>query len=690
MDEKRPAERAAKLRAEIDRHRHLYHVLDAPEISDEAYDSLFHELLRLEEKYPELRTETSPTVRVGGEPLERFEKVRHAHRQWSFDDIFDDDELVAWDGRIRRGLSKAGIGDGIAYCCELKIDGLKVVLTYEDGKFVRGATRGDGRIGEDITGNLRTIQSIPLELSEPVSLTVIGEAWLAKSELDRINRERAEAGEAPFANVRNAAAGSLRQLDPKVVARRRLDSFVYDIDEIRSGADAPATQEGELGLLSRLGFRTNPEHRLCRTLDEVRDFYDRWSRDRGKLPYALDGIVVKTDDLRAQEELGYTAKAPRFAIAYKFPAEEATTVVEDIALQVGRTGVLTPVAHLRPVRIAGTVVSRATLHNMDEIGRLDIRIGDTVIIRKAGDIIPEVVRVVESLRTGRERKFPAPRRCPICGGNVVRKESGGTGKESVALYCENPKCFAVEYERIVHAVGRKGFDIDGMGEKVVEQLLQEGLISDLADIFDLREGDLATLAGFGEKSAKKLVDAVAAARRVPFRKFLFALGIRHVGEETAILIGDALPELLGKGTADLGTLTERFPDISAERFAEIPGIGLVSGKSLSSWFSDASNVALLRKLSEFGVEPFLTDGNGGSSAEGAFSGKTVTVTGTLSHFTREEAKDMIRRNGGHPAGSVSGKTDFVLAGEDAGSKLDKARKLGVRVLSEREFLAMID
>lgn len=664
-------------------------MLDAPEISDEAYDSLFHELLRLEEEYPELRTDTSPTVRVGGESLDRFEKVRHAHRQWSFDDIFDDDELVAWDGRIRRGLAKEGIDGAPTYCCELKIDGLKVVLTYEDGKFVRGATRGDGRIGEDITENLRTVRSIPLVLSEPVSMTVIGEAWLAKSELDRINRERVEAGEAPFANVRNAAAGSLRQLDPKVVARRRLDSFIYDIDDIRKGAAMPVTQDGELGLLSRLGFRTNPEHRICRTLDGIREFYDHWSRNRENLPYALDGIVIKTDDVRAQEALGYTAKAPRFAIAYKFPAEEATTVVEDIAFQVGRTGVLTPVAHLRPVRIAGTVVSRATLHNMDEIGRLDVRIGDTVIIRKAGDIIPEVVRVVSALRTGRERRFPAPGRCPICGEGVARKGSGGAGKESVALYCENPKCFAVEYERIVHAVGRKGFDIDGMGEKVVEQLMQEGLISDLGDIFDLRAGDLLPLPGFGEKSANALVSAAAEARRIPLRKFFFALGIRHVGEETAILIERAFPGLTEADGPVLRLLIDRFPKVAADRFAEIDGIGRISGESLAGWFSDGSNIALLRKLADFGVEPFRTDDGGETSGGGPFSGKTVVVTGALSRFTREEAKDMIRRSGGRPAGSVSAKTDFVLAGADAGSKLGKARELGVRVLTEEEFLNMI-
>lgn len=688
MDKNEVRKRIEKLRAELDRHRYLYHVQDAPEISDEAYDSLFHELVRLEEAYPEFHSETSPTTRVGGELLERFEKVRHAHRQWSFDDIFDGDELHAWDERTRRALRKAGIDDDPVYCCELKIDGLKIVLTYENGVFVRGATRGDGTVGEDITANLRTIQSIPLTLARPVSITVVGEAWLAKSELERINRERIEAGEAPFANVRNAAAGSLRQLDPRVVARRRLDSFIYDIDDILSETDSPDTQDGELELLRELGFKVSAEHRTVRTLEEVRIFYEHWSKHRDELPCALDGIVIKLDDIRMQEALGYTAKAPRFAIAYKFPAEEATTVVEDIALQVGRTGVLTPVAHLRPVRVAGTTVSRATLHNAEEIERLNVRIGDTVIIRKAGDIIPEVVRVVKSLRTGEERKFHMPKSCPVCGGSVSHRLSGEDGRASVAHYCENPKCFAVELERIIHAVGRKGFDIDGLGEKIVEQLVGEGLVSDLGDVFDLTEGDLEPLARFGEKSAANLAAAIESAKRVTFRRFLFALGIRHIGEEASLLIERHLSELLGESYADFETFIRRFPEVPRERFAGIPGIGTKSAESISAWFSDPEHLILLRKLERAGVEPCI-ESEALSVPAGVFSGKTIVLTGSLSRFTRDEAKDMIRKQGGHPSGSVSGKTDFVIAGDDAGSKLAKARELGVRILSEEEFIEMI-
>lgn len=678
-----------KLREEIDRHRRLYHTQDAPEISDEAYDSLFHELLRLEDAFPEFRSEASPTVRVGGELQEKFEKVRHAKRQWSFDDIFDHEELLAWDQRTKRALAKAGVSEMPVYCCELKIDGLKVVLSYENGIFVRGATRGDGATGEDITVNLRTIRSIPLSLSEPLTITVVGEAWLAIPELSRINAERAAIGEAPFANVRNAAAGSLRQLDPGVVAARKLDSFIYDLDSLETEVDLPRTQTDELDLLGRLGFNVNPKHRLCRSIDEVQSFYAEWSDSREKLPYALDGVVIKLDDIAMQEALGYTAKAPRFAIAYKFPAEEATTVVEDITLQVGRTGVLTPVAHLSPVRVAGTVVSRATLHNADEIERLDIRIGDTVIIRKAGDIIPEVVRVVESLRTGDEREFVMPEQCPVCGGPVSRRDTGeGDGGESVAHYCENPKCFAVELERIIHAVGRKGFDIDGLGEKIVEQLMSEGLISDLGDIFDLKEGDLEPLERFGEKSAGNLVAAIREAKRVPFRRFLFSLGIRHIGEEASILIEGNIKALFSEGVSGIDDVIGRFPGLSVEDWAGIPGFGRKSGESLFTWFSDPSNIALLRKMESYGVEPLVPEPEE-TEKIGVLSGKTVVVTGSLSRFTRDEAKDMIRKNGGHPAGSVSAKTDFVLAGADAGSKLAKAEELGVKVLTEEEFLDMI-
>lgn len=703
MDKTEAKNRIEKLRAEVERHRQLYHMNDAPEISDEAYDSLFHELLALEAEYPEFASKMSPTVRVGGAPLEKFQKVRHASRQWSFDDVFDFSELTAWGERNIRLLEKAQAGSGEAlrtdsgYVCELKIDGLKIVLTYERGELVLGATRGDGEIGEEVTANLRTIRSIPLRLTEPVDITVVGEAWLAHAELERINRERTGAGEPPFANVRNAAAGSIRQLDSKVTAKRNLESFIYDIDRLKiqdtryriqgkEGEGMPGTQFEELRLLEKLGFRVNKEYRLCKTLDEVQKYYEEWIEKRHELPYALDGIVIKVNGRTEQEALGYTGKSPRFGIAYKFPAEEATTVVSDITVQVGRTGVLTPVAHLRPVRIAGSLVSRATLHNQDEIVRLGLRIGDTAVIRKAGDVIPEVVSVVANLRTGNEREFRMPERCPACGGPVRRLAIGGKeGAESAALYCINPTCFAVEQEKIIHAVGRKGFDIEGLGEKVVAQLIDEGLVADLSDIFELTEGDLVPLERFAEKKAAKSIAGIQNAKRVPLEKFIFALGIRHVGEESSRLVARLAAQ---KNIRDLDDLIATFPRVTHEEWMAADGFGEKSAESLKQWFSDASHVAMLRKMKASGVEITVPAASEGER-EGVFSGKTVVVTGGLRRFTRDEAEDMIRRGGGRAASSVSAKTDFVVAGAKAGSKLGRARELGVRVLNEEEFLDMI-
>lgn len=710
--------RISKLRAEIEHHRHLYHTLDAPSLSDEAYDSLYHELVGLEEAYPQFSSETSPTMRVGGEPLERFVKVRHEMRQWSFDDVFDFEELHAWDEKIRRFLEKTTGNEqrttdngqpAVAYVCELKIDGLKAVLTYEQGRLVRGVTRGDGVIGEDVTRNIATIRSIPLVLEEPVDITVVGEVWLPFSELERINTERQALGEAMFANVRNAAAGSIRQLDSKVTASRRLDSFIYDIDSMgradqKDRHGLPSSQFEELDYLRRLGFSVNREYRRCRTIDDVEEYYREWEAKRHALPYALDGIVIKVDDVREQELLGYTAKSPRFGVAYKFPAEEATTIVEDILVQVGRTGVLTPVAHLRPVRLAGSIVSRATLHNGDEIERLGIRIGDTVVVRKAGDVIPEVVSVVENLRTGAETAYVMPGVCPHCGG-VVRKqpmESGrrevkGERKESVALYCTNPDCFAVEREKIIHAVGRKGFDIDGLGERIVEQLMDEGIVTTLSDIFELKLGDVLHLEGFGEKSAKNLEEAIKTAKQIPFSKFLFALGIRHVGEETAHVIERSLTDgrlagsIIESASAarplSLDAIISTFPMITEEEWEVIDGVGEKSAEALVAWWTASEHLSLLGKMRDAGVE--LSFEKSPVSTVSALEGKTFVLTGSLARFTRDEAKDMIRRKNGRVSGSVSAKTDYVVAGVDPGSKIDKARELGVAVVDEEAFRRML-
>ena len=470
-------ERIEKLRAAMRRHDHLYHVLDRPEISDEAYDALLRELRMSEEKYPELVTSDSPTQRVGGKPATEFKKTRHKVPQWSFDNVFDFGELTKWDERVRKLVKENQKAKNIPieYVAEMKIDGLKIVLTYENGVLVRGATRGDGVIGEDVTGNIRTIRSIPLSLSEPVDLVAVGEVWLPNRELARINEERKKNNEPVFANTRNAAAGSLRQLDSRIVAERKLDSFAYDIDvlqlrtknqEPRTKNEEPTTQEEELRMLERFGFKVNPHHRVCNNIEEVEEFYTEWTKKKGKQEYGIDGIVVKVNSREVQDALGYTGKSPRFGIAYKFPAEQTTTKVEDIFIQVGRTGVLTPVAALAPVRVAGSTVKRATLHNEDEIKRLDVRIGDTVILQKAGDVIPEIVRVLPELRTGKEKKFKMPTKCPVCGSPVMRTAIGSrnltskikhpTSNQSAAHYCTNKKCFAQEMENLIHFVSKKG------------------------------------------------------------------------------------------------------------------------------------------------------------------------------------------------------------------------------------------
>ncbi len=765
--------RIAKLRQEIDRHRHAYHVKDEPEISDEAFDSLFEELLKLEKEFPEFFSLTSPTQRVGAEPLKAFKKVRHANRQWSFDDIFDFEGLVAWDEKIKRMVEKAQIADDrlliarnhdngvtekvishqfcselipmetsvIEYCCEMKIDGLKMILTYENGVLVAGATRGDGAVGEDVTHNIKTIQSVPLELENKIDAIVVGECWLGKAELARINVERQKKDEAVFANTRNAAAGTIRQLDSKIAAKRKLDSFIYDIDELivtshkssvnkntgefddrlqladdkknsteNNLLEIPNTQVEELNLLKRLGFKVNPEFKLCKSVQEIQDFYESWTQKKDKQDYEIDGIVIKINSRKIQEALGYTGKAPRWGIAYKFPAEQVTTVVEDILVQVGRTGALTPVAHLRPVRVAGSVVSRATLHNEDEIKRLDVRIGDTVVIHKAGDVIPEVVSVVKSLRNGSEKEFKMPEKCPICGGEVERKVVGTKKQEkksdveaSAAHFCLNPKCFAVEMGQMIHFVSRKGFDIVGLGESIIERLMSEGIISNFADIFDLKIGDIQPLERFAERSSEKLIESIEKSKHVSLDKFLYALGIRFVGEETAVLISSEvntefpIPNAQfpsqsqnsnDKKVQTLTDLIEIFPQIKKEQWLGIKGIGEKSAESLSLWFNDKNNLGLLQKMAEFGVE--ITTEDKLQVGSDKFHGLTFVLTGQLNSFTRDQAKDMIRKEGGSVSSSVSKKTDYVLAGEAAGSKYDKALALGVKVIDEEGFNVLLE
>ncbi|NTV44541.1 MAG: NAD-dependent DNA ligase LigA [Candidatus Yonathbacteria bacterium] len=671
-----PSERVKQLREAINYHDRRYYVLDAPEISDEAYDALMRELRALEYAHPELDDSTSPTKRVGGAPAEGFVKVRHAVRQWSFDNIFNDAELVAWNERVRRMAAKeAGVNPAhVTYVAELKIDGLKIVLTYESGVLVRAATRGDGVTGEDVTENIKTIRSIPLELAEPIDCIVVGEVWMSQASFKRINTERAKSGESLFANPRNAAAGTLRQLDSRIVAERKLDAFVYDIEMI-DGRELPRTQEDELGLLKKLGFLVNGEYRLCKTVDDIRMMYTAWTEKREHEAYGIDGLVLKVNDVAVQQALGYTGKAPRFGIAYKFPAEQTTTRVEDISVQVGRTGVLTPVAHLSPVVVAGSTVSRATLHNEDEIKRLDVRIGDTVIIQKAGDVIPDIVKVLTEFRTGKEKRFIMPKECPICGGEV-RKETIGDGRgerEGVRYYCANPTCFAVEKERIDHFVSRKAMDIDGLGTKIVEQLLEEGLITDIADIFELSEGDVEPLEGFAELSAKNLITAIKASAKPTLARFLFALGIRHVGEETADLLA-----------REFGTL-KRLMQATEEDLEQTEGVGKVVAASVGAWFREKKNVALLERLLTH-----ITIQKPDSRKEGdmPFKGMTFVLTGTLSGMSRDDAKARIKERGGKVSSSVSKVTTYVVVGDDPGSKYDDAVKLGVTILDEDSFVKM--
>lgn len=704
MEKNEAKKRVEKLRAEIDLMRYEYHVLDKPEISDEIYSSLMRELRGLEEKYPELKTSDSPSQRIGGEPLDKFVKVRHKVRQWSLDDAFDFWEVKKWEEKIMRILAKAltrpvphpafghslpnrerGLG-GEGYCAEIKIDGLKIVLTYEKGLFVQAATRGDGVIGENVTAQIKTVHSVPLRLNKNINIVVVGEVWMHKNELERINKEREKQGLPLFANSRNAAAGSIRQLDPKITASRKLDSYIYDIDYL--AASPPSTQIEELKLLKELGFKVNPNYKLCKNLKEVQKFFESWEHKRNKQEYGIDGVVIKINSNKLQKALGYTGKSPRWALAYKFIPEKVTTVVEDIKVQVGRTGALTPVAHLRPVKVAGSTVSRATLHNEDEIKRLDIRIGDTIVIHKAGDVIPEVVEVLKNLRTGRERKFHMPARCPICGGPVKREMIGvKKGEKSAAHYCLNKKCFAIEKENIIHFVSKKGFNIDGMGEKIVEHLMSEGLISNAADIFELTAGDLEPLERFAEKSAQNLVESIEKSKKIEFPKFLYALGIRHAGEETAVLIARNLERVAYNSVKNLEDIIKYFPEIKIEDWLQIKGIGEKSAQSLVFWFNDKNNIKLLEKIKALGVRIIIPEALRVASFK--LRGLTFVLTGELKNFTRDEAKDMIRKAGGNISSSVSKNTDYVVAGENPGSKYNKAKELGVKIISEEEFKKLI-
>ncbi|HEY9480921.1 MAG TPA: NAD-dependent DNA ligase LigA [Candidatus Paceibacterota bacterium] len=661
------ATRAQKLRDEINRHRRLYHTHDAPEISDTAYDTLVKELEGIEAQYPELRTSDSPTGRVGAAPLPEFVKVAHKVPQWSFNDAFTEEDLRDFDGRVKRLIkTETGAEGNPTYTCELKIDGLKVVLEYEKGILVRAATRGDGTVGEDVTQNVRTIGSVPLKLEKPVDCIVEGEVWMSKSNLERLNAEREKAGEPLFANPRNVAAGSIRQLDPKIAASRRLDNFTYDIARINIAM--PKTQAEELDLLHDLGFKVNKHRRHVKDIDGAIAYWREWQKKAPKEDYLIDGVVVKVDERKFQEVLGYTGKAPRWGIAFKFPAEQVTTMVEDIVFQVGRTGVITPVAQLRPVLVAGTTVSRATLHNEDEIKRLDVRVGDTVILQKAGDIIPDIVSVVKDLRTGREKPFIFPTHIPECGGDGRIERIPG----QAAHRCVVRDSQTLLRRKFRYFASRPALDIDGCGPAVIDALLDAGLISTFPDLFKLEKGDVLALPRFAEKSADNLLASIDKARATTLPRLLTGLSIDHVGEETAHLLAEhfkTIDAVAGANKSD---------------FEAIEGVGPVVAQSLADWLSNKANKKMLAELvKELKIEKVK------ESSDGKLKGLTFVLTGTLPTLERAFAEEMIRKAGGNVSSSVSKNTDYVVAGEAAGSKLAKAESLGVKVIGEEELKELL-
>ncbi|MGB8815630.1 MAG: NAD-dependent DNA ligase LigA [Minisyncoccia bacterium] len=672
MADKPIIERYKKLIKTVDRYRYLYHVLDRPEVTDEVYDSLMQELVELEEKYPEMKSPISPTQRVGGKPLDEFVKVKHEVNQWSFDDCFDFSELKKWDEKVRRMISKEPSlkNEKIEYCCELKIDGLKIILTYKNGFFERGATRGDGSIGEDVTQNLKTIRSIPFELSKHLDLIAVGECWLSKKELERINKEREKKGEALFANTRNAAAGSIRQLDPKVASERHLNTFIYDIDKI--SGEMPQTQHEELALISDLNLKTNPNHEVFNSLVGVEKYYEKWCKNKDKLDYGLDGIVIKINSRKIQDAIGYTGKSPRWGIAYKFPAEQVTTVVEDIILQVGRTGVLTPVVKLTPVRVAGSLVSRATLHNEDEIKRLDVRVGDTVVLQKAGDVIPDIVSVIKELRTRKENVFVFPKKVEACGGDGSIERISGQS----AWRCVAKDSFAQQKRKFYHFVSKKAFNMDGLGPKIIDVLMDNNLISTFPDIFTLEKGDLLSLPRFGEKSVENVFDSIEKSRKVTLPKFIVSLSIPQVGEETAIDLAENFRTI------------EKIREASVEDLQKINGVGDVVAESLFAFFADKGNKKLVDSLlKQIKIEKAPASDAGANSRK--LSGLTFVITGTLSSMSRDSAKAKIRALGGDISESVSSKTSYLVAGENPGSKLEKAQKLGVKILTEQNIIDIL-
>lgn len=696
MDKKQAKQRIEKLKKEINFHRYLYHVLDKPDISDSAFDTLKNELEELELKFPDLVTSDSPTQRVGGKALDKFEKFKHPFPMLSFNDAFSQKEMENWlerNEKIVRDAHKSG------YYCELKIDGLAIELVYENDLLKVGSTRGDGKIGENVTNNLKTIPFIPLRLlgrehvvknlkkeglsdiakkvskSWPRTLVVRGEVFLNKKEFKRINKELEKKAQKTYANPRNLAAGSIRQLNPKITAKRRLDSLAYSLKTDLG----QKTHEQEHKILKAFGFKINPYNKFCKDLKQVEDFRNHWEKARDRLSYEIDGIVVILNNNAGFKKLGVVGKAPRGSIAYKFSPKEATTIIKDVIWQIGRTGVLTPVAVLQPVEIGGTTVSRATLHNLDEIRRLGVKINDTVIVGRAGDVIPDIRKALKELRTGKEKEIKIPKKCPVCGSKVLK-----IGKE-VAYRCPNKKCGRIQKKGLHHFVSKKTFDINGLGPKIINKFIDTGLISDPADIFKLKKGDIISLEslprkkpkafvrGFAEKSAENIIKAIEESKRIALDKFIFGLGIRHVGEESAINLVNRFGSL------------EKLRNAEIEDLLEVKDTGEIMAKSIYNWFRNKQNIELLEKLKKTGVRIISPK----KLQAKKLQAKTFVLTGELETMTRDEAKEKIRELGGDVSGSVSKNTDFVVKGAESGKKYNEAKKLGVKIINEKEFLRII-
>jgi len=698
MTKEEAKKRIEKLKKVINHHRYLYHVLNKQEISDAALDSLKHELFKLEEMYPEFITPDSPTQRVAGKPLEGFKKVSHPLPMLSMEDVFSEKELRDWEDYLNRlaphHFSQKS-GEGVEYFAELKIDGFAITLIYENGIFLAGATRGDGKIGEDVTQNLKTIESIPLSLEirrklpeneeiaknlqkliEKGKIEIRGEVYMEKKAFEKFNEEQRKRSLAPFANPRNLAAGSIRQLNPKLAASRPLKFLAYDI--VTDFGQEKHSQEHRI--LTALGFKTDPG-RECQSLQETVEFWREVAKKRETLPFLIDGIVINIDDNSLFKKLGVVGKSPRGSRAFKFAPQQATTVIEDIKLQVGRTGAVTPVAHLKPVQVGGVTITRATLHNEDEIKRLGVKIGDTVIVGRAGDVIPDVVKVLPDLRTGKEREFHFPKNCPVCEAKLKRPES------EVVWRCPNPNCGARKRESLYHFTSKKAFDIEGLGPKIIDQLFDENLISSAPDLFELKEGDLIPLERFAEKKTQNIIEAIKKSKKISLARFIFSLGIRHVGEETAIALANYLSSVSEDGDEmkfhRLGSI-EKLKKTTKEELEKIPDIGPEVSESIYDFFQEKRNQKLIDDLIRAGVK-ILTPERVGKK----LTGRTFVLTGTLETITREEAKEKIRLLGGEISETVSKKTNYIIVGKKPGSKYERAKELGVKTINEKEFLHLI-